>query len=231
MERITRITVRQLTKSYGANPVLTSIDLDFSGGHVYGIVGQNGAGKTTLFNCLAGLETHGGTVIAEGGRLKDRLGFLQTDPFMLPRLTGREYLRLFCKARAVPEGDLDVRNVFDLPLDRYAQQYSTGMKKKLALQAILLQGNEFFILDEPYNGVDIHSALLITEIIRRLRASGKVVLISSHIFSTLKDTCDVIHVLDGGKMAETVEKAEFKRLEQAMTDFAVGNKLDALSLR
>ncbi|MBK1441683.1 ABC transporter ATP-binding protein [Parapedobacter sp. ISTM3] len=224
------VQVRQLTKSFGVNPVLAGIDLDFVGGHVYGIVGQNGAGKTTLFNCLAGLEAHGGTVTTEGGRLKDRLGFLQTEPFMLSRMTGREYLRLCCKARGVPDGDLDARNVFDLPLDRYAQQYSTGMKKKLALQAILLQPNDVFILDEPYNGVDIHSALLITEIIHRLRASGKVILISSHIFSTLKDTCDVIHVLDSGKMAKTVEKADFNRLEQAMTDFAVGNKLDALPL-
>ncbi|HWK99341.1 MAG TPA: ABC transporter ATP-binding protein [Parapedobacter sp.] len=222
------IEVSRLTKSFGGNEVLSGIDLTFRTGQVYGLVGRNGAGKTTLFNCLAGMEKHGGNVIAEVEPLKDRIGFLQTEPYFPSRLTGREYLRLFCKARGVPDVGLDERNVFDLPLDRYAQQYSTGMKKKLALLAILLQENEFFILDEPFNGVDIHSALLITEIIRRLKSEKKTVLISSHIFSTLKDTCDVIHVLDGGKITETIGEEDFERLEREMTAFAIGNRLDSL---
>lgn len=222
------VEVFQLTKSFGTDEVLKGIDLNFQTGQVYGLVGQNGAGKTTLFNCLAGLETHGGNVIAEGGRLKDRLGFLQTEPYFPSRLTGREYLRLFCKARGVPDEGLDTQNVFDLPLDRYAQQYSTGMKKKLGLLAVLLQRNEFFILDEPFNGVDIHSALLITEIIQRLKNEKKTVLISSHIFSTLKDTCDIIHVLDGGNITEIIGKDDFERLERDMAAFAIGNRLDAL---
>lgn len=222
------VEVFQLTKSFGGDEVLKGIDLDFHTGKVYGLVGQNGAGKTTFFNCLAGLEKHGGKVIADRGKLKDRLGFLQTEPDFPSKLTGREYLRLFCKARGVSDEDLDGRNVFDLPLDRYAQQYSTGMKKKLGLLAVLLQKNEFFILDEPFNGVDIHSALLITEIIRRLKQEQKTILISSHIFSTLKDTCDVIHVLGGGKITETIGKDDFDRLERDMAAFAVGNRLDAL---
>lgn len=222
------VGVYQLKKSFGGNEVLGGIDLDFRAGRVYGLVGRNGAGKTTFFNCLAGLEKHSGNVMAEGGKLKDRLGFLQTEPHFPSKLTGREYLRLFCKAREVPDDGLDERNVFDLPLDRYAQQYSTGMKKKLGLLAILLQKNDFFILDEPFNGVDVHSALLIAEIIRRLKSEMKTVLISSHIFSTLKETCDIIHVLDGGKITETIGQADFERLEQEMTAFAVGNRLDVL---
>ncbi len=222
------VEVFQLTKSFGREEVLKGINLDFHTGQVYGLVGQNGAGKTTFFNCLAGLEKHGGKVIAREGILKDHLGFLQTEPYFPSKLTGREYLRLFCKARGVPDGSLDERNVFDLPLDRYAQQYSTGMKKKLGLLAVLLQKNDFFILDEPFNGVDIHSALLISEIIRRLKNEKKTILISSHIFSTLKETCDVIHVLDGGKITETIGKDDFDRLERDMAAFAVGNRLDVL---
>jgi len=222
------VEVRGLMKSFGQNEVLKGIDLDFRSGQVYGLVGRNGAGKTTFFNCLAGLEKHRGSIAVDSGRLKDRLGFLQTEPYFPSKLTGREYLRLFCKARRVPDEGLDEQNVFDLPLDRYAQQYSTGMKKKLGLLAVLLQRNGFFILDEPFNGVDIHSGLLITEIIRRLKREGKTVLISSHIFSTLKETCDTIHVLDEGKITETIGKDEFDRLEHDMVAFAVGNRLDAL---
>ncbi|MFC3197991.1 ATP-binding cassette domain-containing protein [Parapedobacter deserti] len=222
------VDVSQLTKSFGGAAVLKGIDLNFRSGQVYGLVGRNGAGKTTFFNCLAGLEKHGGKVAAEGEVLKDRLGFLQTEPYFPSKLTGREYLRLFCKARGVSDENLDERNVFDLPLDRYAQQYSAGMKKKLGLLAILLQKNDFFILDEPFNGVDIHSALLITEIIRRLKIEKKTVLISSHIFSTLKETCDIIYVLEDGKIAETIGQDDFDRLERDMAAFAIGNRLDAL---
>jgi ABC-2 type transport system ATP-binding protein len=64
--------------------------------------------------------------------------------------------------------------------------------KKLALTAILLQENKFFILDEPFNGVDIQSNIIITELIIKLKELGKTILISSHIFSTLNDTCDEI---------------------------------------
>ena len=223
------VEVRDLSKSFGDNEVLKGIDLDFRSGQVYGLVGRNGAGKTTFFNCLSGLEKHRGTVTVDEGILKDKLGFLQTDPYFPSKLTGREYLRLFCKARGVADDALDERNVFELPLDRYAAQYSTGMKKKLGLLAVLLQKNDFFILDEPFNGVDIHSALLITEIIRRLKGEGKTVLISSHIFSTLKESCDTIYVLDEGKITETIGKDDFDRLERDMAAFAVGNKLDSLS--
>src|SRR5690606_37330371 len=90
------VGVYQLKKSFGGDEVLGGIDLDFRAGRVYGLVGRNGAGKTTFFNCLAGLEKHSGNVMAEGGKLKDRLGFLQTEPHFPSKLTGREYLRLFC---------------------------------------------------------------------------------------------------------------------------------------
>lgn len=81
--------------------------------------------------------------------------------------------------------EIDNRNIFDLPLNQYAATYSTGMKKKLALMAILIQENKVLILDEPFNGVDIHSNIIITEIIHQLKLLNKTILISSHIFSTL----------------------------------------------
>jgi ABC-2 type transport system ATP-binding protein len=158
-------------------------------------VGENGAGKTTLFRCIAGLEVFEGEIHATKSPLKNHLGLLFTDPFFFPKLTGKEYIQLLCNAREIELHDINARNIFDLPLNQYASTYSTGMKKKLAITAILLQKNDYFILDEPFNGVDIQSNIIITEIIHKLKELGKIVLISSHIFSTLSATCDEIHLL------------------------------------
>jgi ABC-2 type transport system ATP-binding protein len=83
------------------------------------------------------------------------------------------------------------------------------MQKKLALTAILLQDNNYFILDEPFNGVDIQSNIIITEIIHKLKELDKTVIISSHIFSTLSDTCDEIHLLSNGSFIKSVQQVDF----------------------
>jgi ABC-2 type transport system ATP-binding protein len=121
--------------------------------------------------------------------------------------------------------------LLDLPLDQYASTYSTGMKKKLAITAILLQENDYFILDEPFNGVDIHSNIILTELILRLKELDKIVLISSHIFSTLSDTCDEIHLLRKGVQIRSVQQNEFRSLEAEMKQFSIGNRIEKLGLR
>jgi ABC-2 type transport system ATP-binding protein len=105
------------------------------------------------------------------------------------------------------------------------------MKKKLALTAILLQENKYYILDEPFNGVDIQSNIILTEIIHKLRELNKIVIISSHIFSTLSDTCDEIHLLRKGEQIKTVQKNDFKNLEEEMKAITVGNKIEKLELK
>lgn len=102
------------------------------------------------------------------------------------------------------------------------------MKKKLAITAILLQGNEYFIFDEPFNGVDIQSNNIIIEaIIHKLKALNKTVIISSHIFSTLSATCDEIHLLSNGAFLRSVQKNEFAILEAEMKKASIGKKLKA----
>lgn len=225
------IKINELNKNYGKNEVLKNISMEFSKGKSYGIVGENGAGKTTLFRCIAGLESYNGEIISDIIPLKNHLGLLLTDPFFFSKITGKEYLRLLCNARGKTSLDFDSRNIFDLPLDQYASTYSTGMKKKLAITAILLQENEYFILDEPFNGVDIQSNILLTEIILKLKELNKIVLISSHIFSTLSDTCDEIHLLRKGEQIKSFQKIEFKNLEQEMKEITIGNRIEKLELK
>jgi len=220
----------QLSKNYGTIHALQNICLRFDEGKTAGIVGENGAGKTTLFRCIAGLESCDGKVLSDLIPLKNYLGFLSTEPYFFPKITGKEYIQLLANARGKKLKNIERQNIFDLPLNQYASTFSSGMKKKLALFAILLQGNQYFILDEPFNGVDIQSNLIITEIIRKLQELNKTVILSSHIFSTLSDTCDEIYLLHQGRLVQSVPKQEFDKLEEEMKAFSIGNKIDRLEL-
>lgn len=222
------IKIENLNKTFGQNIVLTDINLLLEKGMVYGIVGSNGAGKTTLFNCIAGLETFNGSINCELGKLKNHLGYLQTESFFFSKMTGKEYLQLLCNSRKVAEVNFEEKNIFELPLNQYAATYSTGMKKKLALTAIIIQKNNFYILDEPFNGVDIQSNIIIIELIKRIKEAGKTILISSHVFSTLSETCDEIFVLENGTIQKNIKKENFSNLETEMKSFLISDKFDKL---
>ena len=224
------IKTKGLSKSFGNKQVLKGIDLEFEKSKIYGIVGENGAGKTTLFRCLAGLEKHEGEIESDLSPLKNHLGLLLAEPFFLPKITGLEYLQLLCKARGVKETAFEEKNIFDLPLQQYASTYSTGMKKKLALLAILLQKNEYFILDEPFNGVDIQSNMILKELFLKLKQGNKTILISSHIFGSLREICDEIHFLKDGLIQRSVKPAEFDQLENELKGKDLNRAYEKLGL-
>jgi ABC-2 type transport system ATP-binding protein len=222
------ININNLSKKYGSKPVLDNLNMSFEKGNVYGIVGENGAGKTTLFRILAGIESYEGSIKSEFGNIKNHLGFLETTPVLMSRITGWEYLKLHCIARKIDTDDFENQNIFDLPLNQYAETYSTGMKKKLALMAILLQKNEVFILDEPFNGVDIQSNIIIVDLIQELKRKNKIVLIASHIFSTLSETCDEIWLIKDTKIENRVTKEKFTELENEMKSFIINDQIKKL---
>ena len=224
------IEIKNLNKRYGTKTVLEDINLSFKSGQVYGIVGENGAGKTTLFRCVAGLESFNGTITSPFQNIKNHLGYLETNPVFMSYITGWEYLKLLCSAKKLQTENFEEQNIFNLPLNQYADSYSTGMKKKLALMGVLLRKNDIIILDEPFNGVDIQSNMLITEIIEELKKLNKTILISSHIFSTLNKLCDRIMFLSKGKIIMNVEQDEYTTLELNMRQNSIGEKIKRIEL-
>jgi len=212
------IQISNLSKSYGHKGILKEINITFEQGKVYGIVGENGAGKTTLFRCIAGLDHYIGNISSDTRSLKTHLGFLTSELYSLAKTTGEEYIYLLTDARKIQVKDLNERNIFQLPLKEYISNYSMGMKKKLALTAVLLQNNQYFILDETYNGIDLESSIILTEIIHRLKSLGKTIILSSHIFATLKECCDQLFLLENGQITKKVEKKNFQELEDEMKE-------------
>lgn len=220
------IKIESLKKSFGKQEVLKGIDLTISNGSVLGIVGANGAGKTTLFRCLIGLEKYEGNIQCAEGKLN--IGFLPSNPEYLSKMTGSEYLIFVCKAREIETFDIDSYNLFELPLEKYAANYSTGMKKKLALTGLLLQQNDVYVLDEPFSGVDFESNLLIKELILALKKANKMLIVSSHILSTLTELCDEIHFLENGIINTSTSKENFDTIEQKMNFAKLSAKISEL---
>lgn len=218
------IEIHKLHKSYKKNIVLQDVNLAFQPGIINGIVGKNGAGKTTLFNCISGLETYDGNIQFSDKTISKHIGYLPTNPYIMSRITGREYLQLLCNARRIINVDFNANNIFDLPLDEYAENYSTGMKKKLAFLGVLLQKNELFILDEPFNGLDIESNIMMIKIIQQLKIKQKYILISSHIFASLYEICDTISYLKNKQIDQIIDKEKFKEIEDDLGSNAEDDK-------
>ena len=225
------LEIQRLRKAYGNHVVLHDVSLVLRPSTIHGLVGANGAGKTTLINCLYGLEMDFmGTIRDSAGRVvREHTGLLPYEPYFYPRLTGREYLEFCLQARGRPLIDFAGWNqLLELPLDQYADEYSAGMRKKLALLALLVQQFDYLILDEPFNGLDLEANLLLKEILRRLRARGTGILLTSHILGALTETADEITVLVAGRVQRHYLAAEFGTLEQDLFNSLHREKLGLL---
>ena len=226
------LEILNLRKAYGSHLVLHDVSLNLRPGTIHGLVGANGAGKTTLINCLYGLENDFAGTIRDtaGTAVREHTGLLPYEPYFYPRLTGREYLEFCLQARGRPVVDFAGWNqLLELPLDQYADEYSAGMRKKLALLALLMQRFDYLILDEPFNGLDLEANLLLKEILKRLRDRGTCILLTSHMLGALTETCDEISVLVDGRVQRHYQAAEFGTLEADLLDSLHREKLGLLA--
>ncbi|UOQ99836.1 ATP-binding cassette domain-containing protein [Hymenobacter sp. 5317J-9] len=225
------LEIRNLRKAFGQHVVLHDVSLNLRPGTIHGLVGANGAGKTTLINCFYGLEHDFGGVVGDstGRPVREHTGLLTYEPYFYPRLTGREYLEFCLQARGRSLVDFAGWNqLLELPLDQYADEYSAGMRKKLALLALLVQNFDYLILDEPFNGLDLEANLLLKAILKRLRDRGTGILLTSHILGALTETADEISVLAGGRVQRFYTAAEFGTLETDLLDSLHREKLGLL---
>lgn len=210
------LKIHNINKSFGDKKVLHNMSSTFDTNSIHGVIGSNGAGKSTLFRCICGLENYKGSIIHEkyNKALKNNIAYLATEPYFYPKITGQEYLEFHNKI-AVKKGKWseELNTLFDLPLDKYVENYSTGMKKKIAFLANLILNRSIYILDEPFNGLDLDSVLLFKSIILKLKSKNNIVLISSHIISSLTDICDDIQYLNNGSFIKKYMKDDYKNIE------------------
>lgn len=208
------IQIKDLKISYGDHVAFNCDDHSFEEGIIHGIVGLNGAGKTSFFNTMAGyLPVKQGQIRYNGLPLKrGQIGYLETHNYFYPNITGREYLDIFPNTNSRFQLE-KLNQLFQLRLDEITEGYSTGMRKKLALLAILKQNRPVYIMDEPFNGLDLETNRALEITIAQLKANGSTILISSHILAPLLSICDKAHLLRDGQFVRTYDKNELHTME------------------
>lgn len=212
------LTIRNLQVEYKKQSlILKGITLSMESGKIHGIVGLNGAGKTTLLNTLYGfIRPVEGSILYNDNPLHRRdIAYLEAENYFYPYMTGREYLDLF----PAGENGFQVDNwqkLFNIPLNDITENYSTGMKKKLALLGVIKPDKPILILDEPFNGLDLESAHILTLILQQLREKGKTILVTSHVFETLTSGCDYIHHINNGMIEQSYSKEQFGMLKELL---------------
>ncbi len=225
------IKIDNLKVNYGNNNVLNELCLEISSNTIHGLVGLNGSGKTTLLNTIYGLKSKVlGTIQCNDEDIKrNDIAYLETINYFYPRITSKEYLNIFKTQN--PIFDIDKWNtLFDLPLNKLIDDYSTGMKKKLALMGIICLNREVLILDEPFNGIDLETVQKIKTLLLKLKTK-KTIIITSHILESLLPICDSISYLNDGKIEFTKKKKNFNEIENdifAMHQDSLDKKIQEL---
>ena len=209
------LEIRDLHKVYGKYHALDGLCMTVKPGALYGFVGPNGAGKTTTIKIMTGLLAPeegsiaicGIDALSDRAKLKSMIGYVPDFFGVYDNLTVAEYMEFFASCSRM-DGLMARKRYTALleqvgleeKLDFYVDGLSRGMKQRLCLARALIHDPEILILDEPTSGLDPRTRFEFKEILQELCASGKTIVISSHVLSELSEMCTDIGIIDQGKM-------------------------------
>lgn len=205
------IRTEKLTKRYGTQVAVDSLDLMVQAGEIFGLLGPNGAGKTTTIAMLLGLvrptsgraEVFGQTIPAHVEAVLHDVGAMIEAPAFYPYLSGYDNLRVLARMRGIAERRIhEVLETVELARrsrDK-VRAYSQGMKQRLAIAAALLGEPKLIMLDEPTNGLDPAGTVEMRQLIRTLAASGTTVVLCSHLLSEVEQLCEQVAILKQGRL-------------------------------
>jgi ABC-2 type transport system ATP-binding protein len=224
------IKTSSLTKQFGSQKAVSSIDLSVPKGSVFGFLGPNGSGKTTTIRMILGLaaaskgdiELLGHPIPKELEHALPKVGALVEGPAFYPYMSGRNNLiRIDSADRNSMSGTRKQR--VDAALERVGltnaakkkvHAYSLGMKQRLGLANALLKPREILILDEPTNGLDPQGTREVRNLIRSLAAEGITIFVSSHLLSEIEQLCSHLAVMTAGKIVAQGSLAELRNESQ-----------------
>ena len=231
-----------VSKLYSGVAAVRDVSFQARRGEVTGYLGPNGSGKSTTMKMIAGLiEPSLGRILFDGEPIqrdrmahRRRLGYVPEEPHLYPHLSGAEYLEMVAQLRGMEERAARVRTeeflrLLGLHADRFVpiSSYSKGMRQKVLLISALLHNPELILLDEPFSGLDVGSALVLRSLIQALAGQGKVVLFSSHELDTVERVSARIVILHKGRVAASGSMAELRagaslqKLEEIFSQLAV----------
>jgi ABC-2 type transport system ATP-binding protein len=236
------LELRRVSKHFSGIPAVDDVSFVARPGEVTGYLGPNGSGKSTTMKMITGLiERTYGEILFEGKPIdedlisyKRRMGYVPEEPYLYNHLSGSEYLTMVAQLRDLPpretseriDGLLRLLSLFD---DRHASisGYSKGMRQKILIAAALMHNPDLVLLDEPFSGLDVGSALVLRSLIQELARRGKVVLFSSHELDTVERVCSHVVILHRAKVvaddsiAALRSMTELPTLEEIFSQLAV----------
>jgi ABC-2 type transport system ATP-binding protein len=224
------INVERLTKRYGEKVAVDALDLRVEPGEIVGFLGPNGAGKSTTVKVITGLikpdagraSVCGFDVVLQPLEVKKRLGYVPETPALYESLSANEYLELISclhhlDRNAAATRRRELLELFGLSANanQRLNEFSKGMRQKVVIAAALMHRPDVLILDEPLDGLDANTAMVVKELLKRLAAQGKTIMFSSHILDVVERVCSRIVIIDHGRYVAAGTAAEIRAAEGA----------------
>ena len=202
-------------KKYGSKVILRNVNIDINKGGIIGVVGKNGQGKTTFLKCILGNLKYKGAMIFNNVKLKiNDVAWCPTQPLIYDDLTAAEFKKFYAellKIKGEPKKDL-----FEIPQNILIKEFSTGMKKKAYLNAIFQKQYPIYLMDEPFNGLDMESNYKLIRFLTEKKRNS-IVIISSHIMGVLYNNCSSIFAVQDAEVVQ-FKKDKFKTIENYLFD-------------
>ena len=205
------IKLENLSKSFGEDLVLKSVNREFEEGKIHGIVGNNGSGKTVMMKCVCGfLQPSQGRVFVNYKQVgkevdfPENMGIIIETPGFLPNLSGLKNLELLASLQRRIHKEIirqTIRRVgLDPDMKKPVGKYSLGMRQRLGIAQAIMEDPALLVLDEPFNGLDKNGTGQMRTLIKDLREQGKTILLASHNQIDIDELCDTVCEMDAGVM-------------------------------
>jgi len=209
------IELENVTKKFGDFTAVDNINLKIKSGEFFGFLGPNGAGKTTTIKMITGLYSPTSGKIKICGidiqqnpiEAKMNIGYIPDEPFLYDKLTGLEYLYFCGGLYKIDKNFLRDRieeliETFELRewINKLTEEYSRGMRQRIAIASALLHNPKVIVIDEPIVGLDPQSALIVKKTLKEYSLKGASVFMSTHLLSIAEELCDRIAIIKNGKI-------------------------------
>src|SRR4030042_3476643 len=217
------LEVEHLTKDYGPNKGVFDVSFEIETGEVFCFLGPNGAGKTTTIRHILGFSKPqiGSTTVlgmnswTEQDKIQRQLGYLPGEIAFPDDMTGAQLIKQVAEMRGIKDmskADMLIKRV-ELDPSGGLKRMSKGMKQKAGIVCAFMHDPDVLVLDEPTNGLDPLMQSIFIDLIQDEKKAGKTVLLSSHMFEEIENTCDRIGIIKQGKLVTIVDPDDIRHAD------------------
>ncbi|MEI3195511.1 MAG: ATP-binding cassette domain-containing protein [Lachnospiraceae bacterium] len=209
MEKEAMISIENLNKQFKNQLVLNNINVKFSNGHIYGIIGRNGSGKTVLLKCICGFLKPTTGVISVNHKIvgkdidfPENLGFIIETPGFLLNYSGYKNLKYLASIRKKIDSNEIKESMSLVGLDsadkKHVGKYSLGMRQRLGIAQAIMEKPDILVLDEPMNALDKNGVEEMRRLFLKMKSEGKLILLTSHNREDIEILCDEVYEMEEG---------------------------------